>query len=216
MKLWLRKLFVITVAVSTFGIIVPSHTPAVDQNRSRSDVINPSEQDNVNISKIDIGYDDLIVEEFRHPLKWTDIAQSTTKDDLSPQFTAFTIQQAEQLAMTKFGQSIRDNVENEFRAIILPKIEEVLDTLAIELEEDQLRNIEITEQPSGGLGEKIFHLFDVRTGKDIVRFHVRRDQPPLDGYWFNFHYHKQNDNFQGHYELGKIYWDKNTPPHWMS
>ncbi|MED4798110.1 YpjP family protein, partial [Priestia megaterium] len=51
---------------------------------------------------------------------------------------------------------------------------------------------------------------------DLIRFHVRRENPPKDGYWFNFHYHAAADNFQKHYDLGKIYWNRNMPPKWFS
>ena len=63
---------------------------------------------------------------------------------------------------------------------------------------------------------KIFHVYNRLTGEDLLRFHVRRDHPPQDGYWFNFHYHTAEDGFQSHHELGSIYWDRNTPPDWMS
>ncbi|MEH7388569.1 YpjP family protein, partial [Bacillus sp. JJ1521] len=88
--------------------------------------------------------------------------------------------------------------------------------LAEQYPTEQLDQLEISEQPSGGNGEKIFHIFDNTSGKDIVRFHVRKDHPPQDGYWFNFHYHTHHDGFQTHHALGDIYWNKNTPPKWLS
>ncbi|MBR8645438.1 hypothetical protein KEH51_18630 [[Brevibacterium] frigoritolerans] len=35
----------------------------------------------------------------------------------------------------------------------------------------------ITEQLSAGRAEKIFHIYDSISGKDIIRFHVRQENP---------------------------------------
>src|SRR5690606_5692626 len=79
-----------------------------------------------------------------------------------------------------------------------------------------LEKLAITEKPAGGISEKIFHIYETETNKDIIRFHVRRDKPPLEGYTFNFHYHTYHDQFQTHYALGNIYWDINTRPKWQT
>jgi hypothetical protein len=92
----------------------------------------------------------------------------------------------------------------------------VIASLAEQYPEEQLHYLAVTENPSGGMGERIFHIYRVDSGEDIIRFHVRREHPPQDGYWFQFHYHTYHDDFQTHYELGKIYWDKNTPPQWRT
>src|SRR5690625_2926285 len=100
--------------------------------------------------------------------------------------------------------------------MILPTMEEALQHILTDIGEEDATYIGITEQLSTGYGEKIFHVYDYRTKNDIARFHVRRDNRPLEGYWFNFHYHLYDDNFEKHYEIGEIYWDKNIPPKWMS
>ncbi|MEW8987992.1 MAG: YpjP family protein, partial [Bacillus sp. (in: firmicutes)] len=82
--------------------------------------------------------------------------------------------------------------------------------------EEDLVHLAISEEPGKGKSEKIFHIKDEKTGEDVIRFHVRRDQPPHEGYWFNFHYHTHHDEYQTHHDLGSIYWAKNTPPNWMS
>ncbi|MTH52078.1 hypothetical protein GKZ89_01575 [Bacillus mangrovi] len=111
----------------------------------------------------------------------------------------------------KFGSKIGPVIEQEFDSLILPKIEE---TIEKELKPEELRNLIITEKPGTGRSEKIFHIYSGETGKDVIRFHVRTDRPPGDGYWFNFHYHLAGDSFEKHHELGRIYWDRNTPPAW--
>lgn len=118
--------------------------------------------------------------------------------------------------MIKFGSKIGPVIADEFQNVILPKIEKALAEVTEQFPEEDLSYLTISEIPSGGRGEKIFHIYNEKTGKDIIRFHVRRDLRPQEGYWFNFHYHTYHDHFEKHYLLGEIFWDKNTPPRWMS
>ncbi|WP_077618510.1 YpjP family protein [Bacillus sinesaloumensis] len=197
MKKWLRKALVVSFSILTLGLVAPP--PALTMEQTDAD--KPSklnafnEQDNE--SKLysnyeyDYGYD-------------------------SRDFVTYAMTQAETKSFEKFGSKIGPVIEDEFRTQILPQIERVIELLAEQYPAEQLNQLEISEQPSGGNGEKIFHIFDKTNGKDIVRFHVRKDHPPLDGYYFNFHYHTHHDGFQTHHTLGDIYWDKNTPPKWLS
>nr|WP_249310338.1 YpjP family protein [Bacillus sp. FJAT-49736] len=124
--------------------------------------------------------------------------------------------EAEKQSFEKFGEKIGPVIEDEFRQVIMPNIQRAIEMTVKEYPEERLEALAISEKPSGGIGEKIFHIYDANTNEDIIRFHVRRDHPPMDGYYFDFHYHVQFDNYQKHYALGTIYWDKNTPPKWMS
>lgn len=126
------------------------------------------------------------------------------------------VKQAESQAYIKFGAKIKPVIEDEFREIILPNIEKAIEEIALQFPEEDLSQLVITEMPGGGQSEKIFHIMNQQTKQDIIRFHVRRDHPPQTGFTFNFHYHTAHDQFQFHHELGVIYWDKNTPPKWMS
>lgn len=132
------------------------------------------------------------------------------------EFMQHLLEQAEEQSYQKFGSKIRPVIEDEFRDIILPNIEIALNQTAAQFPEEELKNLVITEQPGTGVSEKIFNIKNSMDGKDILRFHVRRDHPPQAGYWFNFHYHTYHDDFQHHHDLGTIYWAKNTPPKWMS
>lgn len=132
------------------------------------------------------------------------------------QFIERTMEKAVAQSYEKFGRKIAPVIEEEFRDVILPRIEEVIASIAEQYPEEQLQYLAVTENPSGGMGERIFHIYRIDTGEDIIRFHVRREHPPQDGYWFQFHYHTYHDHFQTHYELGKIYWDRNTPPQWRT
>jgi hypothetical protein len=111
---------------------------------------------------------------------------------------------------------ISEQVGDEYRNLIVPKIGEVMNGISRQYDEETLRNLVVSQSPSGGSGEKILHIYDGRSGQDLVRFHVRRDHPPKDGYWFNFHYHVDKDQFETHHNLGNIYWDKDTPPQWRA
>lgn len=124
---------------------------------------------------------------------------------------------AEDQSFLKFGKRIAPVIEDDYRKEILPKIENVISDYLATLQDDEAyQDVVISSTPSAGKTEKIFNVYNRTTGEDLLRFHVRRDHPPHDGYWFNFHYHTAEDGFQSHHELGSIYWDRNTPPNWMS
>ncbi|MGO4886941.1 YpjP family protein [Anaerobacillus sp. MEB173] len=213
MPLWLRKTAFVIITIVTLGIITPTHL-----YQEKAEAVSPTVED------IDVNHNDHIDEVSEHDStdtledsKWPDIAaQIDDKHELVTQLVSYSVQQADVQAFKKFGPIISDRVGEQYREEILPKIEEVIAMLSNEVEEEVLRNLVVTELPSSGISEKIFHIYDGRNGKDIVRFHVRRDHPPKQGHWFNFHYHTVFDNYENHHELGKIYWDKNTPPKWMS
>lgn len=130
-------------------------------------------------------------------------------------FISLLTEQAKKQTHMKLGPRIMNQVEDNFTNTILPNMEMVLTNV---LEDAQKASpfLAITEGPSQGNGEKIFTIYDYQTKKDIARFDVRRVKRPLEGYWFNFHYHVNADDFQEHHEIGEIYWDKNSPPKWMS
>lgn len=213
MQLWLRKLFVVCVTILTFGMVVPQISIQLNKDVNESSGLS---ERNDRLLVTDDKLDELDESDSEFD-SWSYRATSIVDyDNLVSSFTAYSVAQAQQLSMMKFGNTIGPVIGDEFKQVILPKIEEAIATMAQQLDEDNLRALEISEKPAGGLGEKIFHVYEQNTGKDLIRFHVRRDHPPLDGYWFNFHYHTYADDFHNHYDMGSIYWDKNTPPNWMS
>jgi hypothetical protein len=194
MKNWIRKSLMVMVSIVTFGVVTPSQFNNVNAEK-------PAEKD-----------------VFEAASPFTNVNQATpmlsevhfNKDE----FVEDLIKQAEEQSYQKFGPRIKPVIEQEFRDIVLPNIEKALEETASQYPESDFQNLIITEDPGGGLSEKIFHLKDRNTNLDVLRFHVRRDHPPLGGYWFNFHYHTYHDDFQNHHELGAIYWAKDTPPKW--
>lgn len=197
MNNWLRKTLFVLVSVLTFGLVTPTHliNEVSAENLSDRDAFEATSSD------MDFGQSTSFIEESNFDKE---------------KFIGELLKQAELQSYQKFGTKIKPVIENEFREIILPNIEKALEEIAVQFPEEDLKNLTITEQPGAGLSEKIFNINNREMGKDILRFHVRRDNPPQAGYWFNFHYHTYHDEYQIHHELGSIYWAKNTPPKWMS
>ncbi|MFP7297941.1 YpjP family protein [Neobacillus niacini] len=192
MNKWIRKSVVVLVSLLTFGLITPT------QLINGVNAEKPNERDIFeSISTREASY----LEESR-----------VDREGIVREL----LKQAEQQSYQKFGTRIKPVIENEFREIILPNIEKALQETAAQFPTEDLVNLSITESPGKGQSEKIFNIKNSDTKNDILRFHVRRDNPPQAGYWFNFHYHTYHDDFQSHHELGAIYWAKNTPPKWMS
>lgn len=196
MPKWLRKSLVVMVTVLTFGLITPSQLyDIVDDKPPKRDAVQSKSQDRA-VAETEIEY-------VQGPSTERELMNILLKD-------------AEDYSYTKFGNRIKPVIEDEFKEIILPNIEKAIERVALQNREYPLQNLVISEAPTGGDSEKIFHIADVEKKNDIIRFHVRKDHPPQAGYWFNFHYHTYMDGFEEHHDLGSIYWDKNTPPKWMS
>jgi hypothetical protein len=196
MPKWLRKSLVVMITVLSFGMVTPSQAAWLEELSQdpglKRDIIESKPQD-----------DDTSL---------NSIAGIPTRE----QFLDEILVQAESYAYQKFGSKIKPVIEDEFKEVILPEIEKVIEEVTLKIPERNLHYLNISEFPSGGLSERIFHIQNELNGEDIIRFHVRRDNPPQQGYWFNFHYHTYLDGFQNHHTIGSIYWNKNTPPKWMS
>lgn len=204
MKMWMRKTLVVLFTIATFGLVSPPSALMTDK---------PSELSSSDKTPYTAVYD--TSDEMR---SW-ELTQEESKEQIDPfeQYKQEVLSSAENQSFLKFGRKITPVIEDEYREEIQPKIEQVLtDYLTNFKDDEKFQDVVLTDQPSSGNGEKIFHIYNRKTGEDLLRFHVRRDQPPHSGYWFNFHYHTAEDGFQTHHELGNIYWDKNTPPSWMS
>jgi len=199
MNKWLRKSLVILFSIATFGLVTPPASLAAVQDKPTEDSVSNSTISSEDTKQIAETHLDVKEE------------KALTNDELLSNI----LLEAEQKSFVKFGDKIGNVIEDEFKQVIFPKMEEVI-IYYLNVEDDELfQHIEISK-PSGGTGEKIFHIYHSQTGEDLLRFHVRRENRPLEGYWFNFHYHTYHDSFQSHKDLGSIYWDKNTPPNWMS
>ncbi|MBG9657024.1 YpjP family protein [Cytobacillus firmus] len=192
---WLRKSFVVLVTILTFGLVTPSQA-FLYENTNQLKASRASDVENSD--------------------KGAELAEEENSNFDKEDFIRQMLVEAETQSYEKFGAKIGPVIEDEFNEVILPEIEKAIQEVAVQFPEECLAQLKVTETPGGGLSEKIFHITNSMTDEDVIRFHVRRDHPPQQGYWFNFHYHTHHDQFQAHHELGSIYWNKNTPPKWMS
>ncbi|MFC7063873.1 YpjP family protein [Halobacillus seohaensis] len=205
MKLWIRKIFVVFIAIMTLGMYIPPNYLETDAAENK-EVSSKEGSKPVTLSNTE---DAAPTETIEASLPHEDFQSNDS-------FKQTITEQAKDQMVTKMGPRIIEKVEDDFQTDILPKMEEVIETLLAEAGEEKAPYYEITEQMTSGYGEKIFNMYDYRTKQEVARFDVRRDNRPGEGYWFNFHYHLSKDNFEKHHMIGEIYWDKNTPPKWMS
>ena len=198
-KQWMKKSLVILISVLTLGLVTPddiiwSNGANAEKPEKKSFYENETENNDVIVTNV--------IELEEKPLN--------EKEQILINFQ----QKAEEVSYLKFGDRIKPRIEEEFNEVILPKMQETIASYIESCPNDDLAYLTISENPSSGLGEKIFHVYNSKTGEDLIRFHVRRENPPQQGHWFNFHYHTNEDQFVTHHDLGSIYWDKNTPPNW--
>lgn len=207
MKLWMKKISVILITIMTLGMYIPPTYLTV----------NADSEDEASSKASDLG-EERLASESESEQQDVSIDELEEPEALNPNemLVHALSEQAKQQTISKLGPRIANQIEEEFLRAIMPSIEEVLGMIIQNIDEKDLVYYGISEEPSEGYGEKIFHLYNYQTNQDVVRFHVRRDLRPQEGYWFNFHYHMSTDHFETHYPLGEIYWDKNTPPKWMS
>lgn len=189
MKKWFQKSIIITVALLTFGLISPSHFIWEQILDTKS----PPRAISSDVSNY----------------------EQVTITEEAPTYEHMAVAAREQ-AYIKFGNRIGPVIQNEFDDVIFPKIQEVIDMTIAKASSQEVTRLSISEKPSGDYHEKIFNIYNETTRKDLIRFHVRTDKKPLEGYYFNFHYHLAEDKYSKHYVLGDIYWSKNTPPKWLS
>ncbi|WP_071435528.1 YpjP family protein [Bacillus kwashiorkori] len=199
-KRWLRKTFVALVTILSFGLISPYHfIDAANElpNQTNKDDVLESDTSQKDVLQIQLAEREPTISEKERFLKEA-------------------VSLGQQQAWKKFGSKIGPVIEDEFLQIILPKIEQAIEEVTNLLPDEHLAYLAVSEAPGKGKSEKIFHIYNVITNEDIIRFHVRRDLKPQEGYWFNFHYHTFMDQYHTHHDLGSIYWDKNMPPHWVN
>ncbi|MEK5269844.1 YpjP family protein [Aeribacillus sp. FSL K6-8394] len=192
MKNWIRKSLVVLFTLATFGLVAPPSALTVNKQAPDANYTPEAEEKKLLLH--------------RDSQDQSAIEQPNIVDQF--------LFEAEKQSFEKFGKKISGVIEDEFRNLVLPQMEEVIKTF-LATEKEKFADLAISQKPANGKGEKIFHIYDRTSGKDLIRFHVRVDHPPKQGYWFDFHYHTYHDHFQTHYALGKIYWDTNTPPNWM-
>lgn len=197
MKKWIQKFLVSSVAIITLGVITPSHTiwnNLMDEQASaKSQYANGHSLQNKENTYIETNYT------VQNRVEVVDIAAATKEQSYQ-----------------KFGSKIGPKIQDDFDAVIFPKMQQAIDNTLRDNQNINATNIGITENPSGNYSEKIFNVYNRANGEDLLRFHVRTENRPFDGFYYNFHYHTYEDNFVSHHDLGELYWSKNMPPKWLS
>lgn len=190
MKKWIQKMLVSAVTVVTLGVITPSHT--IWSNLLDSEASAKTQ----------------IVVQSHEVIKQNTLIVETPAIDF--------VSEAKEQAYQKFGTKIGPKIQDDFDTLIFPKMQQAIDETLHKNGEIQSQNLAITENPSGNYSEKIFNIYNTESGEDLIRFHVRTENRPQAGYYYNFHYHTSEDEFFTHHNLGDVYWSKNTPPKWLS
>lgn len=191
MKSWIQKFLVSAVAVITLGVITPDHTiwdNLLDGHASAK--TQSTEQ-----------------------VYTTYIQQPIEVEEVQ---TIDFITVAKEQSYQKFGSKVGPIIKDDFETVIFPEIQKAINETVLHNEAIDVQQLAITENPSGNYAEKMFNIYNEQTGEDLIRFHVRTENRPQTGYYYNFHYHTNQDNFMTHYNLGEVYWSKNTPPKWLS
>jgi hypothetical protein len=213
MQMWLRKLLVGMVAVLTLGTIVPTGYLHINNKTAREDV-QEAQAEGYSHSILDARPEE---KQRRTETEETDAeSRPLSRTELQDQLVSLSVKEAVNQGEKKFGLRIQKQIGNEYEQMIVPKFSQAVRTMSNQLSDEQLRQVSISRHPSSGLGERIIHIYDENSKESYLKLHVRRDHPPLEGYWFNFHYHTYEDGFTGHHDLAKIYWNKNTPPNWQA
>lgn len=203
MKIIFKKILVALTTVATLGMYTPTALLEVQADEAKENVPNSDLSEDTARTSVAVHQEEAI-----------DLPSEPTIHQ-KDYFINNMLNQAKDQTMAKFGPRMVSKVEDDFTDQILPAMESVLAMLVEDAGEDYI-HYEIRETPSKGYGEKIFHVYDHRKGQDVARFDVRRENRPLEGYYFSFHYHLSKDGFKEHHEIGDLYWDKNTPPKWMA
>lgn len=218
MPQWLRKVIVVSITIFTLGLVSPptNFLAAPTSSSSRTDVVKTETKQAVSNNHIHSVVEEISIEpDFQLP--WPEIAADlAAEESIQAYFIDYSNYHLENQAMLKFGERISERIGEQFTKEIKPNVQKAIESFTENLNVEDIPYLTISDQPSSGYGEKIFHIYDNRDGADRFRFHVRREHPPQSGFWFSFHYHTAEDQFRTHHELGKIYWDKNTPPKWMA
>jgi len=198
MKLWMRRIFVAIVTVVTLGMYIPPLEAHPDKDRAK---------DTENF--VDDKYSSAVqVTEEKHDY--------TVTLDPVDEHLQLLLNKAKQQTQIKLGPRIMTEIEEDVMREIFPKMEALIEDVVQAVGRTKVPYLEITENPSSGIGERIFDVYDHETNSILLKFHVRRVNRPLEGHWFHFHYHVHDDNFENHYDLAEVYWAKNDPPQWMS
>ncbi|KIL47991.1 YpjP family protein [Jeotgalibacillus campisalis] len=186
---WLKKSLVVLISILTFGMVTPQDLLA---DQPKNDSQSPKT--------------------FSSMESETVITESVITVSSKEETIEALMDEARNITSEKLGERVMPRIEREFQGMVLPEMERVISDLVHDYKFSDYHHLSISPAVGKGDGERIFHIMDGRTKEDVLCFHVRRDQPPLEGFTFNFHYHTLEDQYESHNMLSSIYWGKDTPP----
>ncbi|MDX8046399.1 YpjP family protein [Gracilibacillus sp. S3-1-1] len=200
MMKWMKKLTVLLITILTLGLYVPPIYIDADADvgkdiGSSTDRAKPVEKDPI----IGSLTEENVVLENSNQLYLREL-NNLAKNQLQ----------------AKLGTKISAKIDTEVTHMVVPNLETVLEELYEEFGEAESQYLMIADEPSDGYGERIFNLYHSKEKENVAKFHVNRLKKPQDGYYFQFHYHLQDDQFEAHLPIAEVYWGKNTPPKWMA
>lgn len=197
---WLQRLIVGFVALVTLGAIPPTHdiwsTLLTDLEALKKDAHDQQQVKPVDQPKYIVQLEEDI------PAKETSLQRL--------------FEEAYEQSYMKFGEKVGPVIRTTFDQEIYPKLQRVMTDYYASYPAKDLAHFTVTKRPAGKHSERIFHIYDERTKEQTFYFHVRTENRPKEGYYYNFHYHTAADEFQTHHDIADIFWSKNQPPKWMS
>ncbi|MED1948007.1 MULTISPECIES: YpjP family protein [Brevibacillus] len=113
----------------------------------------------------------------------------------------------------KMGKKIQRMAYDEFEERIEPELWAEVEALHEQYSGDIDYDGPESKNARNGIiqGEKVFDIIDKRTGKDLLRFHMKRVDR---GKSIDFHWHKKDDNFKWHHGQTQITRKNQFPEHW--
>ena len=132
---WFRKTLVALITVFTFGLVTPPSI-LLDNAKAADKPTSTAGQQN---------------------LESTSYTYEETNDRLTTDtFITYAMQEAEKQSMQKFGTKIGPVIEDEFKDVILPKIEEAIAELANDVPEDSLQSLAISQNQRVEIMKRFF------------------------------------------------------------
>lgn len=212
---WVKKILVVFVAVLTFGTVIPSFPAHYVGKPDDHEHIYKEKSPDAALKAVPS--DRSGRSNHAEEKSWSEtVPANASKERLIQAFSDYTLQELRQQGRQKFGRRVAEKISNAYNTEIAPTF--LLEVRRVSGRHDVrwIRHLDVTHSPTSGMGERILHVYQTDSGREVLKLHVRRDHPPKDGYWFDFHYHTAQDGFQKHHELKKVYWGKNMPPKWQA
>lgn len=203
---FVKKCIVALVAVLTFGTFVPTFpTHYVNHHDDKEPLVGEKKQQQrpVEADAVSSAWDNRLPE---------NVSQQQAIDT----FSQYALAETKRQGLYKFGDRVGERIGKQYVHQIAPAFISAVRRVGNGHDAAWIRRLDVTRAPAGGYGERILHVYQKDEQRELVKLHVRREHPPKEGYWFDFHYHTALDGFRQHHEVKRIYWGKNMPPKWRA